>query len=599
MRQRYRDLAAALPILSRAGLHHAAVFLGREAIAVADLEKDATWMAQARGFTAVAFEEAGDFETAKALLNESRSTAESIENEATRQKNIAFAELRSGDVEYAAGDYAAAARSYSEAAAIYDSGVEIPVNSEQAHVGKLRSDLALGKTEELEAQIPVTIQLTEKRRLGIRDESQQMGFFDSRINVYDIAAVFELSRGNAEAAYNYAETSSSRSLLDHMLSGLDRVDSGNGEQLLLHGNANPLKLDQIRGQVPIDAQVIQYSVFSDKLVIWLISQNEFSYFSQPISAKDLATKVNAYASLVSQPNSNPEEEQAGARELYDLLIAPVRERLRPDGEVCIVPSRVLFEIPFAALLTPDGERLIKKFSIIYSPSANVFVSATTLAGQKTIPVSDESILAVGDPAFDHNRHPGLPSLSDAAVESQRVSKIYGAKSRALVGRSAMKSTFLDNVDTADIVHFAGHYVAQTSSPMSSYLLFASSGDAVGSDELTDLELAAVSFKHTRLVVLAACDSGAESWYEGEGMIGAARSLLAAGVPLVVASQWAVDSRATSELMIRFHQNRHFQHQPTAAALRDAQLAMIDDQRLGYASPYYWAGFGVFGGAANF
>jgi hypothetical protein len=29
------------------------------------------------------------------------------------------------------------------------------------------------------------------------------------------------------------------------------------------------------------------------------------------------------------------------------------------------------------------------------------------------------------------------------------------------------------------------------------------------------------------------------------------------------------------------------------------MAMIDDQTFGYASPYYWASFGVFGGAAKF
>jgi CHAT domain-containing protein/Tfp pilus assembly protein PilF len=597
LRQRYRDLAAVLPVLSHAGLYHAARFTALESVAVADLQKEPTWIAQSRGYAGVAFEESGDPVTAKRLLDESRSAAESITNLETRQKVSAFALLRSGDVEYASGNFQAAAENYSAAANLYDGVIEIPLNREQAHIGLLQADLALGKKDAVAAEIPINIRLTEERRYGILDESQRTGFFDSRINVYDIASEFELSRQNAEAAYDYAEASSSRSLLDHMFSGLDKVDSAESEQALLHGNAAPLRLDEIRAAVPADSQIVQYSVFADKLVIWLVSRDDFSYVVEPISAKDLSEKIGTYAALVSRPNGDAKLEQDAALELYDVLIAPIHDRLAADHKLCIVPNRVLFEVPFAALLDADGKRLIQNYSLVYSPSANVFISATSLAAQKTLNQTDESILVVGDPAFDSSRHRDLPKLSDASAEARTISLTYGSKSRSLIGESATKLAFLDALQEADVVHFAGHYVAQRASPMSSYLLFASRGNETG--ELTDLDLARMSLKRTRLVVLAACDSAGETWYEGEGIIGGARSLLAAGVPLVVASQWAIDSAATSELMTRFHQFRRGRHQPTASALREAQMAMIDDQTVGYESPYYWAGFGVFGGAAKF
>lgn len=236
--------------------------------------------------------------------------------------------------------------------------------------------------------------------------------------------------------------------------------------------------------------------------------------------------------------------------------------------------------------------------MVYAPSASVFVLASDIAQQKSRTSTTESLMAFGDPSFDHGRHPDLPPLASAADEVTKISHAYDS-STVLTREAATKSAFLTTSDSADVVHFAGHYVAQPGSPMSSYLLFASQAGDRSGDELTDLELAGWRLRRTRLVVLAACDSGAETWYEGEGMIGAARSMLASGVPLVVASQWAVDSAATSELMIRFHDFRRKQGQSTASALRSAQIALAEDPSQGYSSPYYWAGFGTFGGSASF
>lgn len=597
-RQRYRDLASSVNIYSRSGLFHAARLNALESIEFADLQRDDMWRAQSRGYAAVAFQKSGDLRQAKELLEQSRSIATSIANEKTREKVTAFAQLRSGDVEYASGDYGAALQFYSDAAELYDSSLEIPLNREEAHMGVLQSDLALGKTDDLASQIPINIRLAEESRFGIQDEEQRTGFFDSRVNIYDIASEFELSRSDPLSAYDYAEASSSRSLLDHMLSGLDQVDSATGQRLLLADSSKPLTLAEIRSRMSADSQILQFSVFKDKLVIWNISKDGFAYSTVPIAAAALKEKIRDYAVLVSSPNSDKKQEEGLARELYDLLIGPVRDRLDPKRELCIVPSRVLFEIPFAALLTPSGNRLIKDFSMVYAPSASVFVLASTIAQQKSRTGITESLMAFGDPSFDHGRHPDLPPLASAADEVTKISHAYDL-STVLTREAATKSAFLNTSDSADVVHFAGHYVAQPGSPMSSYLLFASQpGDRSG-DELTDLELAGWRLRRTRLVVLAACDSGAETWYEGEGMIGAARSMLAAGVPLVVASQWAVDSAATSELMIRFHDFRRKQGQSTASALRSAQIALSEDPSQRYSSPYYWAGFGTFGGSASF
>ena len=101
------------------------------------------------------------------------------------------------------------------------------------------------------------------------------------------------------------------------------------------------------------------------------------------------------------------------------------------------------------------------------------------------------------------------------------------------------------------------------------------------------------------MILSACETGIEKFYNGEGMIGAARAFLAADVPLVVASQWAVESSATAELMIKFHRYRKENHLPTIDALRQAQIDLLKDDTSRFRQPFYWAGFLPIGGYTTY
>jgi len=113
------------------------------------------------------------------------------------------------------------------------------------------------------------------------------------------------------------------------------------------------------------------------------------------------------------------------------------------------------------------------------------------------------------------------------------------------------------------------------------------------------EIYPMKLPRTRLVVLSGCQTGVEQQYRGEGAVGLAYPFLGAGVPLVVASLWAVDSESTAELMIDFHEGRRVHPLPTAEALRQAQLHMLHGPNERYRQPYYWASFVTIGGSADF
>jgi CHAT domain-containing protein len=113
------------------------------------------------------------------------------------------------------------------------------------------------------------------------------------------------------------------------------------------------------------------------------------------------------------------------------------------------------------------------------------------------------------------------------------------------------------------------------------------------------EIYSLKLPRTRLALLSACQTGIEQQYDAEGAVGAARPFFVAGVPVVVASLWAVDSDASAALMIDLHKHRTRDERPVTQALRLAKLDMLHGQDPRYRHPYYWAPFVVVGGLSTF
>jgi CHAT domain-containing protein len=132
------------------------------------------------------------------------------------------------------------------------------------------------------------------------------------------------------------------------------------------------------------------------------------------------------------------------------------------------------------------------------------------------------------------------------------------------------------------------------SPLNSFLLLAN-GRAGSDGRLQAHEIGWLKSLPARLVVLSACESGVEGYYRGEGMIGFSRSFLSVSVPTVVASVWAVDSSATTKLMVTFHQSLKNNRLTPTKALQQAQLSLIKGSQPQYQDPFYWSAFCVFGG----
>jgi CHAT domain-containing protein len=282
--------------------------------------------------------------------------------------------------------------------------------------------------------------------------------------------------------------------------------------------------------------------------------------------------------------------------LYDTLIRPVAPALVGKSTIVAVADGDLQQVPFAALHDRQARRyVIEDYQVVQAPNASFF--ATTIRRARTLPPRPlETALLVGNPSDPGsgkvaNELAPLPGSEAEVVSAAKQYRLHDV----LVGRAATKRRFVDGAPQYDVVHFGGHAFANVEYPLMSRLAF-SAGSAPGDHEpLFAYEISRMRFTRTRLVVLAACSTAAGAVSRSEGVMSLARPFLVAGVPLVVASQWDVNDRATEHMFTIFHQVLTASHNPIHA-LRSAQLEMMRSGNAGFAGPVSWAAFVAIGTA---
>ena len=502
------------------------------------------------------------------------------------------------------GAFGKKSKNYQKSIELYSKSIKIlqdletPISLYEAQKSQLITYQLLGNNEEVGKQVPTVLNLAEKYREKISKEQERNSFFDNEQTIYDIAIEYEIQQSNYEKAFNYVEVSTARSLLDWQNKGAVMSANDTRFEAFLDESTEPLTVKEIQKKMPSEVQILQYTVLKDKTLIWLISKERFDLVLSTVNSDKLEEKVKEYIKLLKLNDSEKQKElQTLGKDLYEYLINPILSKLDSTKEISIIPNKFLFQMPFASLVLPDENYFLNKFTFFYSPSSNIFIASTDIA-QKKSNLVDENILSIGNPTFDRTKF-NLDDLPKAEAEVNEISKFYKTYKtpQKLIGREATKEAFQSLYEDANIIHFAGHYVVNNNSPLLSSLILATAGEDINESVLTNAELLGKDLSKTKLVILSACDTGVEGYYSSEGLIGLSRTFLASGVPLVVASQWKVDSDATAELMKSFHRYRKQEKLSTAKALRLAQLEMLKDKE--FQNPYYWAAFTTFGGFSHF
>lgn len=419
-----------------------------------------------------------------------------------------------------------------------------------------------------EAALRQGIESLEAQQAGLADETFKISFFDESWALFQDMVALQMAAHQPDKAFEYAERSRARSLLAAtQQSAVSRTRT----------------LPEIQAQLPASVVIVRYSTLADRVLIWTISSGSNSLVDRAITERELTRLVEQHRDSI-----RVHREHAANDQLYRLLIEPVASALPQSAVVVLVPDGPLQELPFATLRHPSTRKyLIEDHPLLVSPSASFFVDASAAAaGRERGPLT--SALLVGNPAAGGER-----ALPGAENEVSLASKLY-PRHEILVGRDATKDRFLAMAPAFDVVHFGGHALVNPEFPLLSRLVFAD--EAEGEQSLFARDIARMRFPRTRVVVLAACSTAAGSVSRGEGIISVARPFLGGGVPLVIASQWDVDDRATEQLTLAFHRVLAKSGDPIHA-LQAAQLALLRSGDAVQALPESWGAFVAIGSSA--
>lgn len=427
-----------------------------------------------------------------------------------------------------------------------------------------------------------------------------------------------IARNQPETALEIAEQGRARAFAE-LIAGNREVDSA--------ASLSPPSLAQIRQVAQQqNTTLVEYSILDNglaaedgggdrrpEIAIWVVQPSgKISFRQVSLNAKIQAKKnltdlvLNGRTALrsrsigvVAQREQTAPSHQEPLKELYQLLIQPIADLLPRDAQatVVFVPQGSLFLVPFAALQNPQGQYLIQQHTLAISPSIQVLdLTHRKQQSHRHPQQQQQNVLVVGNPTMPtvplgEGEPPArLDDLPGAEVEAQAIAELF--RTQAITGDSATKSTVVERMQQAHMIHLATHGLLEDFQNTGIPGAIALAPTISDSGLLTAAELLKLTLK-AEMVVLSACDTG-RGKITGDGVVGLSRSLISAGASSVIVSLWAVPDTPTAALMTEFYHHllrySKQKHSSKADALRQAMLKTMEK----YPSPSDWAAFVLIG-----
>lgn len=319
---------------------------------------------------------------------------------------------------------------------------------------------------------------------------------------------------------------------------------------------------------------------------------------------------------------------AAATRLHDVLLGPLADRLRGATHLIAVPAGPLLSLPLGLLVTgapaagadPIGTPwLARDVAVSVIPSVSSLRSLRQGAGRSA---GMRPFIGFGDPAFagapgaarglatlaelcrqgepvDTALVRELPRLRDTGRELEQIAAALGADRTSVITGVGASEQAVRTTGLADyrVLAFATHGLLPGELKCKSEPALALTPPVAPSatdDGLLDASEVAQLKLDADWVLLSACNTaGPDGRLGGESLSGLARAFFYAGARSVLASHWAVDSRATVALTTgAFEALARDGTLGRAEALRRAALKLAADRAT--AHPFFWAPFVLVG-----
>ncbi|OAV43926.1 CHAT domain-containing protein [Lewinella sp. 4G2] len=370
---------------------------------------------------------------------------------------------------------------------------------------------------------------------------------------------------------------------------------------------NPDYLDELRKNYQLSFSRLQTSASADssayvsfykgKKILYRLYLSQDTVLLDRLSHRraEVDSLTEAWNQMDIQ-RQGQEELGSNFRRLYELLLGDLPQPLPPS--LHIVANGSLENLPFNLLRMdtlgePGPPRYLgieRAISRQFSLRTMELLNELRPEPNKRQPLAYAPIFTGG--AVDQGTASGgaetyLSPLSGSAREMDALQQLSGGTFRR--GDRATVSHYLDRSPDYGILHLATHAVSNAQDGLESriYLLNEDGQpQAITAAEISRQEL------NADLVTLSACETSRGGQNTVEGTIGLTRAFLAAGARTVVASNWAVDDRATAEMMASFY-DYTADGLPAHLALQRSRKDYLTNHP--GAHPSRWAAFEAFGG----
>lgn len=370
-----------------------------------------------------------------------------------------------------------------------------------------------------------------------------------------------------------------------------------------------LDLEKLQAQLEESELYLCYFIGESAAYVFFATKEKAELLRLPINRAELLQRLARFRLLLSDYPKIRRQRQRDLRRfkkqgyaLYQALLEPVLEQVEAE-QLHLVPDTYLAGLSFACLLSEEASAeksykqlpyLLRKYRISYHYSGQLMRlleqqprqahngQLLAIAADYEAADSGQQLQTVGA----HYLRDLLKPLPGAQRELQNLAKQY--EGRFWKGEQASEQRFKEQAGEYGLLHLAMHGLHNRYSPVHSCLAFTATGSEQEDNFLQASEIARLELK-ADLVVLSACQTGYEQYFENEGVLSLSSSFIYAGVPSLLVSFWPVDDGATGQLMAHFY--RYLEKDYTKPlALQQAQLDYLDQSQGLTAHPAFWAPF---------
>lgn len=459
----------------------------------------------------------------------------------------------------------------------------------------------------------VTSEVAARAVASDPETAQRIRAFQDRLRrrqALDRERSFALGAGDGARVSQLAEQIAENDrFISEVGAELDRI----APQFRTIGRPTPVELADYQSRLAPEEALLAPIALDDVTLSVLVTRDGFEWARSPVSKARIDGDVHRLRGALDQTSADAVAGKvpfdfAAARRLHSALIPEAfAKTLAAKPDLVYFASGALASLPLSVLVTSDEgldsglvdlrkvHWLLRDHSVRIAPSL-LPVSQVEVSRRKK-----PRFLGVGAPDLIRSTTTGidladLPPLPGAERELDRMAKIIGRRRSTLLTGSDASEASLGGLDLSrfSVIAFATHGLVSGERAGVEEPALVLSADEGGGDGL----LTASEVMQWRLdadwVILSACNTASGDIAGGPTFGGLAAAFTHAGARSLLLSHWPVRDDVAARL-VGDALSKSSRGQSSAQALREAQLAMIDDVSLaGGEDPSLWAPFVLVG-----